>query len=51
MEIKISDIIEFLKKGNYDINEKSGKIFISSKEDFYTLITIEKYRFLNLTKK
>lgn len=51
MGIKISDIIEFLKKGNYTINEKGTKLFISDKTSFYTIITIDIYKFLEATKK
>lgn len=47
----IEDVIKYLKSGDYDINEKGGKIYISDKNTMYLILTIESYRLKEVLKK
>ncbi|MEG2831913.1 MAG: hypothetical protein RR832_05820 [Bacilli bacterium] len=39
----IKELLQYLKNGDYDVNEKGGQIFISNKYNMKVAIIINKY--------
>ncbi|MEG2229966.1 MAG: hypothetical protein RRY22_04240 [Bacilli bacterium] len=51
MKLKLNEVIEFIKSKEYDVNEKRGEIIISDKENYYTLITINRIKLIKAIQK